>query len=183
MMKQLIRTKYLTAFAVGVHLALSSAQAQTLSDALDNGEAMGLGVGVGGQIAEVLVSPGDRVQKGQILLSLQSERLQAAVDAAQAKFEYLQFKAQLTEEDYARHQELFAEGSFSTVELQMLELGVKQVQSELAHANADLVTARQNLAAAKIVAPIDGRIVAVPVVGQRVSIEGGVPVLIKIRQP
>lgn len=157
------------------------AQAQNLSDALENGELLILGVGVSGQIDQVLVAPGEKVSKGQRLLTLNTERYQSSVNAAGAVVEFLKFKAQLSEEDYARQRELYEEGSFSTVELQMLELGVKQAKSELATARADYQAAKQDMVSAQITAPADGEIVAVPLPGQHVSIEAGLPVLIKMR--
>lgn len=157
-----------------------SAQAQNLSDALAEGKALALGVGVSGQIEEVLVAPGDKVEKGQRLLSLNTERFQSKVDAAIVRLDFLKFKLQLAEEDYARQQELYEEGSLSTVELQMLEVNVKQAKSELADGRATYHGANRDLANAQIFAPVQGEIIAVPLVGQNVSVEGGVPVLINM---
>jgi membrane fusion protein (multidrug efflux system) len=140
--------------------------AQTLSDALSKGEALALSAGVGGQVARVLVKTGEQVKKGQLLLELGSTTYQSQLDAARSKQAFVSFKLQLLEEDYARQQELHEEGSFSTVELQLLELKVKQARSELA--------------AAKIYAPVDGQITAVPLVGQRVSTNAGLSVLIRM---
>ena len=105
---------------------------QTLSDALSNGEALALSPGVNGQVAEVLVKPGDLVQKGQLLLTLDSADFQSRLDAKLARQEYVKFKLRLLEDDYARQRELYEEGSLSTVELQKLDLGIKEAdQSDL----------------------------------------------------
>ncbi len=154
--------------------------AQTLSDALASGEALGLRAGVSGQVAEVLVAVGDRVEKGQHLLSLGSRTYQARLDAARTKQAQLAFELQLVEEDYARQQELYDEGSLSTVELQLYELKVKQARSQLAQVNADTAVAAANLEYTRIVAPMNGQITAVPLVGQRVNIVSGLPVLIRM---
>lgn len=164
----------------GSILALN-VQAQNLSDALERGQTLALGVGVNGQVTEILVAPGDIVEQGQHLLSINAEQYRSQLEAAQANLDYANFKTQLADEDYERQQELFEEGSLSTVELQGYELIVKQAKSERAAARAGVHAAKQDLASAEIMAPAKGEIVAVPMVGQQVNVEAGVPVLIKIR--
>ena len=154
--------------------------AQSLSDALSGGEALALSAGVNGQVARVLVEPGEQVKKGQLLLSLSTTTYQSRLEATQATQEHARFRLQLLEEDYARQQELYEEGSLSTVELQQLDLLVKQARMQLVSAKAAVDVATANLSFTKIVAPADGRITAVPLVGQRVNINAGLPVLIKM---
>ncbi len=154
--------------------------AQSLSDGLENGESLALSAGVSGQVARVLVKPGEQVEKGQLLLSLGTTTYQSRLDATRAAQVHARFKLQLVEADYARQQELYEEGSLSTVELQQLDLLVMQARMQLAAANAALDVATANLAFTKIVAPADGRITAVPLVGQRVNINAGLPILIKM---
>jgi len=179
MMKMMRRVKLFVLSVVVVYSASSGAQ--TLSDALSNGEMLALSPGVGGQVAEVLVKPSERVKKGQVLLVLDSATYQSRLSARQAVLEYAAFKLQLLEEDYARQQELYEEGSLSTVELQQLDLGVKQARSEWAVAQAKHAVMAEKLANTKIVAPADGEITAVPLVGQRVSVKAGLPVLIRMK--
>lgn len=100
--------------------------AQSLSDALSNGEALALSAGVSGQVARVLVKPGENVEQGQLLLSLGATTYQSRLDATRAVQAHAQFNLQLIEEDFARQQELYEEGSLSAVELQQLELQVKR---------------------------------------------------------
>ncbi|MEE9448322.1 MAG: efflux RND transporter periplasmic adaptor subunit [Arenicellales bacterium] len=154
--------------------------AQTLSDALANGEPLSLSVGVSGEVAEVLVSEGEHVKQGQLLLKLNTLTYQSALNATQAALDYAKFKAQLSEEDFERQQALYDEGSLSTVELQQLELGLKLAQSELANARSAYHTAKHDLSRAKIIAPIDGEVLAVPLVGQRVNVDVS-GVLVKIK--
>ena len=159
----------------------ASSIAQTLSDGLANGDALALSVGVSGQVAEVLVKPGDQVKRGQLLLRLGSTTYQSRFDAVTATQAHAKFKLQLLEEDYARQQELYEEGSLSTVELQELDLVVMQARKELALAYAAVDVAAAQLSFTKIVAPADGEVIAVPMVGQRVSVNAGLPVLIRMR--
>jgi len=158
----------------------ASSAAQTLSDALSDGEALALSPGVSGQVAKVLVKPGEQVKKGQLLLSLGDTTYKSRLEAVRATQAHAKFRLQLLEEDYARQEELYEEGSLSTVELQLLDLVVKQARMELASARAAVDVATANLAFTKIIAPVDGEITAVPMVGQRVSVTAGLPVLIKM---
>jgi len=155
--------------------------AQTLSDELAAGETLGLSVAVGGEIAEVLVAPGDQVKHGQLLLRLVDKTYQSRLDAAKSAQDYARFKLQLQEEDYARQQEIYDEGSLSTVELQELDLKVKQTRSELASARAAVNAAAAVLSFSKITAPADGLVIAVPMVGQRVSVDAGLAILIRMK--
>ncbi|MCP4009177.1 MAG: efflux RND transporter periplasmic adaptor subunit [Proteobacteria bacterium] len=169
-------------FVAGIFIAACSAGsvAQTLSDALSDGEVLALSPGVSGQVAEVLVDPGELVKKGQLLLSLGDTTYKSRLEAVRATHAHAKFRLQLLEEDYARQEELYEEGSLSAVELQQLDLVVKQARMELAIARAAVDVAMANLAFTKIIAPADGEITAVPMVGQRVSINLGLPVLIKM---
>lgn len=177
MKKQIFGLKAVLVFLL---LLGSAANGQTLSDALSEGESLALTVAVSGEVAEVLVAPGEQVKKGQLLVSLNVTGFQSALAAAKATLAYAKFKVQLVREDYERQQELYDEGSLSSVELQILELGVLHDEVALAHAQAAHVVALSNLAYARITAPVNGEVVALPVVGQRVSVAAGLPVLVKL---
>ena len=174
--------KYVKHLGVGaVVLAYSlSAGAQTLSDALQDDGILALSPGVSGQVAEVLVQPGDQVEKGQLLLTLGATTYQSRFDATKSIQTHALFNLQLLEDDYSRQQELYEEGSLSSVELQQLDLQVKKAGMALALAKAAVGVAAANLAYTRIIAPVGGEISAVPLVGQRVSINAGLPILIKM---
>jgi len=162
-------------------LILVSSLAQGQAASADESGWLGLSVGVGGEVAAVNVSMGDRVQKGQALLSLDTQLYQAELVAAKAAMAAEKFALLLAEDDYERQQELYDEGSLSTVELQILELGVLQAKSKAAASRHAVRQAEQNLAYAHIYAPVDGEVMTLPTVGKRVSAVAGLPVLIKLR--
>ncbi len=180
MKKQIGPSWRLACVMVGILIA-GGVHAQTLSDALAEDQLLGLSVAVSGEVSELSVSVGDQVQKGQLLLSLDRSVLDAERHAASARLSQMRFQLQLQEEEYERQQELYDEGSMSTVELQMQELAVLQSKTALALADADLKRAEQHRSLAQIIAPAEAEVVAVPVIGQRVSIDSGLPVLIKLR--
>ncbi len=160
---------------------VSIVNAQTLSDQLGSGEPIGLRVGISGEVAELFVEAGDRIKAGELLLKLNTEHFLSELNAAQAKLDAVNYQYQLSKENFARQQELYDEGSLSTVELQQLELGVKQVKAERAQARTGVSTAKRKLANAQIISPVAGEIIAVPLIGQRANVESGQDVLIKIR--
>jgi RND family efflux transporter MFP subunit len=183
MMSLRVKLKFVWRVTLMAVLPVMGTGAQTLSDALTQGEALGLSVGVSGQVAEVLVEVGETVEKGQILLTLGATPYVSKLEASRAKLSYAKFKLQLLEEDYARQQELYDEGSLSAVDLQLLDLSVKLARSDAATARAALDLANATLAYTKIISPADGKVIAVPLVGQRVSTVAGLPVLIKLAVP
>ncbi len=156
------------------------ATSQTLSDQLANGAELSLGVGVSGEVAEVLVKPGENVQQGEILVKLESTPFQVALNRASANLAYAHEKHQLQKDDFERQNELFEEGSLSTVELQLLGLEVKRTAAELAAARADYQLAEWYLKQARVIAPTDGEITAIVMAGQRVNAKNGNPVLVKM---
>ena len=155
--------------------------AQSLDDVLMQDGVLALRAGVGGEVVSVSVEQGEQVTKGQLLLKLGDRVQGSTLKAAQASLTHLNFKLQLAEEDYERQQELYDEGSLSTVELQLIELGVLHDKSVAASARAAVDVAEQNLSYTQIIAPADGKVIALPMVGQRVNVEAGLPVLIKLR--
>lgn len=154
---------------------------QTVNNVLAQDGVLALRAGVSGEVVSINVEQGDQVAKGQVLLKLGDSVQKSALNAAQAELAYLSFKLQLAEEDYERQQELYDEGSLSTVELQLVVLGVLHDKSAVALARAAVNVAEQSLAYTQIIAPADGEVIALPVVGRRVNIEAGLPVLLKIR--
>jgi len=156
------------------------ASAQTLSDALADGAPLALTIGVSGEVAEVLASQGENVQQGEVLVKLDATPFQAELNRATAKLAYAKENHQLQQEDLDRQNELFDEGSLSTVELQILGLKVKQSAADLAAARADYQLAEWRLKQARIVAPVDGEIIATVMVGQRVNAKNTNPVLVKM---
>ncbi len=159
----------------------SGVYAQVLSDSIAEGAALELSPGVSGEVSEVLVNVGENVQQGKLLLRLDTTQLHAMKDQAAADMAYHQEKHKLAKQHYDRQQELYDEGSLSTVELEMVGLEVTAAAADLARANAASITAKWMLSQAEIRAPFDGEIIAVAAPGQRVNLATSQGVLIKMR--
>jgi len=116
---------------------------------------------VGGPVAEVLVRPGDRVRKGQVLLRLDMRQFDLAVDEAQVAVDVATLA----------HQENYRPDSMATGQMpSKARLDASVIRSGLAAARVRLDQAKLNRDRATMVAPFDGvvdRLLVVP--GDRIS--------------
>lgn len=117
---------------------------------------------VSGVVDQVLVKPGQRVGKGEVLLRLGKTILQARLDEAAAE----QTRAKLEEDDakreFDRAQDMFNRTVSSTSELDAATLRHARAQATFAAANARRVIAQQNLNDADLKAPFDGVVESIP---------------------
>ncbi|MCC7002437.1 MAG: efflux RND transporter periplasmic adaptor subunit [Gemmatimonadaceae bacterium] len=116
---------------------------------------------VGGPVEKVMVRPGDRVKKGQVLAQLDLRQFDLEVDEAQVAVDV----AMLT------HQENYRPDSMATGQLPpQARLDASVIRSGLAAARVRLDRAKLNRERATFVAPFDGvvdRVLIVP--GDRIS--------------
>ncbi len=153
---------------------------QVLSDQIEQGGLLQLTVGVSGEVKEVLVAQGDRVNKGDVILRLNQAVFDSAFEAAVSLVKLRTSQVQLLQDDYARQQALYEEGSLSTVQLQESEVQWLEAQSRLASARHAKAQAEHDLALSVIRAPTDGEITAIALQGQRVNLQSGPTVLVKM---
>ena len=127
---------------------------------------------VSAKIIKLLVKEGDRVKKGQLLVTLDRTNYEAGVN--QAKAEQLRAKAQLmsaktnlekAQQDYDRAKELFAkqlasESEFQTYDanLKTSKSAVESAESQVLAANAILDQNMDNMNKTEIYSPIDGTV-------------------------
>lgn len=137
--------------------------------------------GVSGRIAVVHVSAGDQVSQGDVLVEMDTTPLQAKLDAARARLTYAQNKHQLAKDHYARQDELYQEGSLSTVELKTEELSIKEAAAELAEARAAAKIAQWQIEQAQLIAPVSGKVVMAAFPGQHVNAEVSAVPLIRLQ--
>src|SRR5882672_6587502 len=98
---------------------------------------MPIGVeGEGGRIAAVLVEPGDRVHRGQVLAKLNPLTAQSQVDSAEASVDELRATASAAQAEYARAEG--ARDSFSAEEFDRRRTSALTAQAKVKVAEAQL---------------------------------------------
>lgn len=112
---------------------------------------------VGGyRVAEVLVDVGDRVRKGQRLVSLSTALLEAEVATKQATLKQREAELMNAQSSLDRGQSLGARNLLSKADLDQLLSEQLASQSRLEAARADLETSQLRLKFSEVVAPDDG---------------------------
>jgi membrane fusion protein (multidrug efflux system) len=113
-----------------------------------------------GRVGAVHASEGQRVHKGQPLLTLETEYLELDVEKAEA--ELLRAKAAAVEagHELGRKQSLLAKGSVPQSTFDRAQAAEAQAQASLKLAEAGLGTARQRLKDATVTSPVDGVVIA-----------------------
>lgn len=117
---------------------------------------------VSGVVAEVLVKPGQRVNKGSILLRLDATILQARADEAAAEVMRAEADAADAARELERGRELYERTVSSTTELDAAVLRDARAKAALAAAQARQAMAKKDLADAELKAPFTGVVQAVP---------------------
>lgn len=117
---------------------------------------------VSGVVEDVLVSVGQKVKKGDLLLRLNKVIYQARIDEASADFDRTHADETDARSDLERAQELYSRTVSSTTELDAAKLRYNRAKSALSAAEARLRIAKINLADTELKAPIDGVIAALP---------------------
>jgi membrane fusion protein, heavy metal efflux system len=119
---------------------------------------------VGGPVSRILVSPGEVVRVGQVLLEV------ASPDYAQDRTNYLKARdaLSLTEKSYVRAQDLYAHGANAQADLEQAESTRNQARADLQAAeqalkvlgvSPDALVGRPSSAQIPLLAPIGGEIV------------------------
>jgi RND family efflux transporter MFP subunit len=112
---------------------------------------------VGGyRVAEVLVDVGDRVRKGQRLVSLSTALLEAEVATKQAALKQREAELMNAQSALERARSLSAQSLLSQSDLDRLTSEQLAAQARLESARADLDTSQLRLKFTEVVAPDDG---------------------------
>lgn len=144
---------------VGEVLAVQDTQSRRYTGRVVSPATVSLVPRVAGEILEVGFRDGDTVQAGQMLYRIDPVRYEAAVKNARGKV--VQYKAEhaYARADLARNRSLFKKQAVSRDVLESAERTEQVAYGELLlAAEADLVTAPDDLRNTRIVAPMAGRI-------------------------
>lgn len=156
-----------------------------------------VGAQVSGQIKKLHVTLGQEVKQGELLVEIDDLPQQNALKDALAQRDNLQ--AQLDSKEatlrnarlaYQRQQQIVARGLGSTADHDSAKATLNETQADIRALNAQRVqaeiavdTARVNLGYTRILAPLSGTVVAMPVEeGQTLNASQSTPTLLKIAQ-
>ncbi len=103
---------------------------------------------------------GARVERGELLVRLETDRLEAAVDRAEASVQQAEAALAAARVERDRQAELEEDDFTSEAELQQAIVEVATQQANLSTARANLSTARADLSDAELRAPFDAVVVA-----------------------
>ncbi len=124
---------------------------------------------VSGEVIQLPVKEGQRVKKGQLLMSIKPDFYKAIRDQAAAGLASSRASLSRTQSDFKRVKDLFAKGLVSEAELEISrsQFEVNKAQNE--QAEASLNQANENLRKTTIYSPMDGTVSQLKVeLGERV---------------
>lgn len=154
-----------------------------------------VGSQVSGQVKKMYVELGDQVKQGQLIAQIDSVRqendlktAEASIKNQQAQLAVRQANLAKVEAEYNRQKAMFAQDATSKSELESALASYKTAQAEIVALNAQieqskltLATAHEDLGYTRIVAPMDGTVVAIVTEeGQTVNANQSAPTIVKL---
>lgn len=154
-----------------------------------------VGAQASGQIKQLLVELGDQVQQGQLVAEIDSMTQQNALQNAQAALKNIEAQRAAKEAQLSNYRATFARQKAmlsknltaradyddALATLSTTEAEIRALDAQIAQAQIEVNTAQVNLGYTRIVSPIDGTVVSVPVeAGQTVNAVQSAPTLIKV---
>ena len=115
-----------------------------------------LGFRIAGKISQRKVDVGDRVSKGDVLATLDTDDVNLQLDAARARFASAQADHKLARTELDRHQALLERQVISRSQYDAVESRFDAAQAQLRQARANLNVARNQTDYATLQAPQDG---------------------------
>ena len=114
---------------------------------------------VSGWVTELSVTDNQKVEKGQLLFTIDDARYQAAIDEQRAAREAKELAWQLAQHEYQRRKGLAKNNTISQEELEITRMNAEAARAEYNLANAKLNTLQLNLQRTRVKAPQAGTIV------------------------
>lgn len=128
---------------------------------------------ISGNIVAVHVDEGARVQKGQVLFTIDQVPYQAAVDQAQASVNVARTAVETAQISVNSNRALRDKNIISEHAMQISENQLAQALAQLAQAEAGLTNAKKNLSYTQVTAPSSGVVGSIPLrVGSLASPSG-----------
>lgn len=127
---------------------------------------------VSGVISDIKVKPGDKVQKGQILIVIDPKKQEALLNSFKSQTSSLKTELETTKIQYERYTQLYERKTVSKQELENYKAAYEKAKSALDTNNAQIKEQAEQLKYHNIVAPFSGTVGDIPVkIGEMVSPE------------
>ncbi|MCB0369991.1 MAG: HlyD family secretion protein [Bdellovibrionales bacterium] len=115
-----------------------------------------LAVKVPGYVKNVLISEGQKVKKGEVLVQIDNRDYQSAYDAAKSELLSLEARKKDAEKNYYRIKELYSKSVVSSQQYDSATANYNEIKAKYDSASARLVQSELNLENTEIKAPVDG---------------------------
>ncbi|WP_415392533.1 efflux RND transporter periplasmic adaptor subunit [Paracoccus sp. SJTW-4] len=130
---------------------------------------------IGGTVVELSVSEGDSVAAGTQIALVRDDKISFQIAAIDAQLRALGAQLDRAQAELTRGRSLVERGVSTAQRLEQLETDVSVTQNQIAAAKAQRDVALQQAEEGEVLAPVDGRVLTVPVTRDAV-IMGGEPV-------
>jgi RND family efflux transporter MFP subunit len=118
---------------------------------------------IGGTIGALAVSEGDRVQAGQKVAMVGDPKLAMQLDAGEQRVRSQQASRDQARSDFDRARALFASGTIAKARLDQAQTALQVAERALAASSAERAVSGQQITEGAVLAPVSGRVLAVPV--------------------
>ncbi len=145
---------------------------------------------IGGTLESLSVRQGDPVSRGQVIAVVGDEKLRLQIRSLDAQIAGLQSQAAQARLDLDRAETLFRQGAGSRVAADQTRTALEVASSALRARTAERAMAQQNLSEGEVLAPVDGRVITVPLTtgsvvlpGDTIATVGEQPFMLRLRIP
>ena len=129
---------------------------------------------IGGTVIELLVSEGDTVKAGQQIASVNDEKIAFQIAAIDAQMRATQSRLQTAQADFDRTEALVKRGVATVQRLDQLQAEVSVARNGLASLEAQRSVVVKQGEEGAVLAPVEGRVLSVPVTRGAVVLGGEV---------
>jgi RND family efflux transporter MFP subunit len=125
---------------------------------------------VGGKLKALHVEPGDKVKEGQVLVEVDDSDLLTEKDSALTEIEGAKLEMEKAKKNFARAKELFDQKLISLEVFDNLSSEFAVGENNLVKAQRKLQQVEDQLRKTKVLSPMDGTVLTVPVIEGQVAI-------------
>ena len=127
---------------------------------------------IGGTVAELSVRAGDVVQPGQVIAVVGDDKLLLTIAGLEAQIAAAQSQLAQAQTDLTRAEALFRQGAGTRVAMDQARTAMEVATSTMKARTAERDVARQQLVEGRVLAPVAGRVLIVPVTKGTVVLGG-----------